>query len=38
MKGARSHRGKLSLAQNYSIYNMQVGKFLDNALVGNPKQ
>ena len=34
-RGAKSHRGNMSLAQN-SI--MQVGKFLDNAPVGNPKQ
>ena len=34
-EGAKSHRGKLLLAQN-SI--MQVGKFLDNAPVGDPKQ
>ena len=34
-EGAKSHRGKMSLAQN-SI--MQMGKFLDNAPVGYPKQ
>ena len=34
-RGAKSHRGNMSLAQN-SI--MQMEKFLDNALVGNPKQ
>ena len=34
-RGAKSHRGNMSLAQN-SI--MQMGKFLDNAPVGNPKQ
>ena len=33
--GAKSHKGNMSLAQN-SI--MQMEKFLDNALVGNPKQ
>ena len=34
-KGDRSHSDRLSLAQN-SI--MQMGKFLDNAPVGTPKQ
>ena len=34
-RGAKSHRGKMSLAQN-SI--MQMGKFLDYAPVVNPKQ
>ena len=34
-EGAKSHRGNMSHAQN-SI--MQMGKFLDNAPVGNPKQ
>ena len=34
-EGAGSHRGKLSLAQNNIIH---VGKSLDNAPVGNPKQ
>ena len=34
-KGDISHRDRLSLAQN-SI--MQMGKFLDNAPVGTPKQ
>ena len=35
VNGASSHRGNMSLAQNRI---MQMGKFLDNAPVGNPKQ